>query len=89
MLNKILITLIIFTILASSIVVADRPDYDYTYDPFMYLEPFPDDFYEIKELFDTQRVTATHLSEKYYQPELIPGWQYSHKFYEDERRYKR
>jgi len=84
MLNKILITLIIFTILASSIVVADRPDYDYTYDPFMYLEPFPDDFYEIKELFDTQRVTATHLSENYYQPELIPGWQYSHKFYEDE-----
>lgn len=60
--------------LFSTIVVADRPTYDFGDDAFKYLPPFPDDFFEIKNLIATQSIMPSHVGENYYQPELIPSW---------------
>lgn len=68
----ILAIMLIPTIVGTSL--ADRPDYPFSDDVFSELEPFPDDFYDIKTLFATQMITASHLSSSYYQPELLPLW---------------
>lgn len=65
-------------IVGMSVVAADRPFYGFSDEVFACLPDFPDDFYEVKVLFETQQVTAKQLNEKYYQPEMLPGWGYWH-----------
>jgi len=60
-------------------VVADsnsRPDYSFSDSVFQELPAFPTDFWEIERLYATQSITAEQLGEAYYQPELLPGWEY-------------
>ena len=61
-----------------SVASADRPAYGFSDDVFAHLPDFPDDFYEVKLLFETQQITAEQLSREYYQPEMLPGWIYWH-----------
>ena len=54
---------------------ADRPCYSYSDDVFKELPVFPDDFYIIKELVDTQQIMPYRLNNSYYlQPEILPSW---------------
>ena len=57
-----------------AIAIAERPHYNFSDSVFEDLPPFPDDFYQVKHLFDTQKILASQLSEDYYQPELLPTW---------------
>lgn len=55
-----------------------RPQYSFLsseYNPFVDLESFPDDFWDIRTKFATQSVLASKLGKAYYQPELLqPSW---------------
>lgn len=83
--KKIILSMMLFLLLISGYVTADRPSYNFSDDVFDDLPTFPDDFFEIKDLFITQRITAWHLGEEYLQPELIPQWEYwSEEVYSDE-----
>ena len=63
----------------------DRPGYPFDDEVFALLPEFPDDFFEIKILFDRGSIGASHLSDEYLQPELIPNWEYwSNRIYADE-----
>lgn len=53
-----------------------RPLYNFTYDVFKYLPPFPKDFYAKEQLFSTQQITASRLTDEYLQPEILPSWSY-------------
>ena len=53
-----------------------RPLYSFSDDVFSELPSFPDDFYDIKNLYDTQRINASRLSDEYLQPELLPNWMF-------------
>ena len=70
------IPIIVFLLLASTIVVADRPQYSFSDDVFKDLPTFPSDFYEVKQLFATQSINAKQLGTNYYQPELLTSWDY-------------
>jgi hypothetical protein len=58
-----------------------RPQYIFlsnNYNPFIELESFPEDFWDIREQFATQNILASHLGKNYYQPELLqPVWNQS------------
>jgi len=86
--KKTIIIMVITTfILLQTITVAGlsdyRPQYFFSKDVFENLPEFPEDFYEIKHLFETQQITAEQLGEEYYmQPEILPSWEYcSEQFY--------
>jgi len=68
--------IIIGILLIPSIALADRPDYSFSDDVFNELEPFPDDFWEIKRLLSSQSIMVSQLNESYYQPEILPMWDY-------------
>lgn len=70
------IAIIIIILLIPSTVIADRPNYSFSDDVFNELEPFPNDFWEIKSLLSSQSIMASQLNESYYQPELLPMWSY-------------
>ena len=81
-----IISMIIILIITSTIVSADhRPNYSFDNSVFDDLPVFPEDFYEIKSLFETSKITAWKMGEEYLQPELIPRWNYwSKEIYADE-----
>jgi hypothetical protein len=51
-----------------------RPQYSFSFDVFKDLPPFPQDFWSIKKLFDTQEIFASYLVKDYFQPEILPTW---------------
>ena len=58
-------------------VIADnRPNYSFSDEVFKELPEFPEDFFDVKDLFASQEITASQLGRSYYQPELIPSWDY-------------
>ena len=69
-------------------VSAERPNYSYSETVFENLPEFPNDFYEIKELFETQQITAEQLGKEYYlQPELYPSWDFCSELYYNKTNY--
>jgi hypothetical protein len=50
-----------------------RPQYNFSYDVFDDLPPFPEDLFQIKQLFATQEIVAEHIPPDYYQPEILPN----------------
>lgn len=81
--NALVLVVLLIPVLLGS--VSGRPLYSFSDDVFSELPEFPEDFFEVKILFDTQRITAWHLGEEYLQPELIPLWDYwSEEVYGDE-----
>jgi len=66
-----------------------RLQYNFSYEVFKDLEPFPEDFYEIKSLFETQQITASKLTKSYYQPEVLQSWNSTlKKIYEKNKQYE-
>jgi len=66
-----------------------RPQYSFSYELFKELLPFPEDFFQIKTLFDTQRILASKLDKEYFQPELLPTWNSTlKKIYEKNKLYE-
>jgi hypothetical protein len=62
-----------------------RPEYSFGYSAFEKLKPFPKDFFEVKSLVATQDVLVSQLNDSYYQPELLPNWEYwSEKAYSED-----
>ena len=70
------IIIISIILLIPGIVLADRPDYSFSDNVFSELEPFPDNFYEIEGLLSSQSIMASQLNKSYYQPEILPMWDY-------------
>lgn len=93
-------TVILILLLSSTITVVGssfndetndyRPKYNFSYDVFDNLFYFPEDFFDIKLLLETQQIMPSTLSFFYYQPELIPSWEYYvEKVYENQKQYAR
>lgn len=53
-----------------------RPSYPIDDEVFALLPSFPNDFFEIKTLFEQGSISALRLGDEYLQPELIPTWDY-------------
>jgi len=70
------VIVIALLLIVPNIVLADRPKYSFSDDIFNDIETFPDDFFSIKHLFEMQSITAKQLNSSYYQPEILPGWDY-------------
>lgn len=63
-----------FTVAVES--VLSRPLYSFSDDVFSELPEFPDDFYDIKYLYESGKINATRLDEGYLQPEMLPNWNF-------------
>lgn len=75
--NLVLIISLCLTIfLVSCECVLSRPVYSFSDDVFSELPVFPEDFFDIKSLYDTQRINATRLGDEYLQPELLTNWMF-------------
>lgn len=84
--KRLIISLTLLTCLVSATATANinpvtgdyRPQYDFLsndYNPFSELQPFPEDFWDVRLSFATQKVVANKLGNEYYQPELLqPSW---------------
>ena len=78
-----LLTIICLSITTYAKETSYRPEYPYSDETFEELPAFPQDFYEIRQLFLTQQIPASRLNKSYYmQPEILTSWDYcSEKFY--------
>ena len=56
--------------------VLSRPSYSFSDDVFSELPIFPDDFFDIKHLYDSGKINASRLGDEYLQPEMIPNWDF-------------
>jgi len=79
--NTIIAVVITTSILVLTINVSGqgnyRPQYSFFDDVFKELPSFPEDFFEIKHLIETQQIMPHQLNSSYYlQPEILPNWNY-------------
>jgi len=83
--KKLIIIIITIMLFSTTVLANSRPDYSFSDEVFKELPDFPSDFFDIKDLFSYQSITAEHLGEDYYQPELLPNWDYwAEKVYKNE-----
>ena len=83
---KTIILLIFSTFLLVSTITSGeedyRPHYYFSDDVFQELPSFPNDFFMIKHMVDTQQIMPYRLNESYYlQPEILPCWNYTSELY--------
>ena len=72
------LTLIIILISTINVSGVDdcRQTYDFDQDVFNGLPSLPCDFYDVKTLYEQNKIEARQLGPDYLQPELIPTWTY-------------